>query len=96
MNLLRPRMTSAMRMGWIVASLLAAPSRSPAQTAPTYDDHQNMMDQLGVKAIRPGPNPNNQSTFDEATANPYKDSVPDVLKMNDGTPVTTAAQWPAR
>ncbi|HUB23986.1 MAG TPA: GDSL-type esterase/lipase family protein [Tepidisphaeraceae bacterium] len=70
-------------------------ARSLAQTQP-YDDHQNMMDQLGLKALRPGPNPNDQSTFDEAKANPYADSMPDVLTMNDGRKVTTAAQWPAR
>jgi len=61
-----------------------------------YDDHQNMMDQLGVKAIRPGPNPNNQSTFDEAGANPYRDSMPKVLEMKDGTKITSAKQWPKR
>ena len=61
-----------------------------------YDDHQNMMDQLGVKAIRRGPDPNNQTTFDEAISNPYKDSMPDVLRMKDGTRVTRARQWPKR
>ncbi len=69
---------------------------SPVAAQVGYDDHQNMMDQLGVKAIRRGPDPNNQSTFDEATANPYKDSMPDVLKMSDGTKVTKARQWPKR
>ena len=68
---------------------------SSAQTQP-FDDHQNMMDQLGVRAIRPGPNPNDQTTFDEAKANPYADSMPDVLKMKDGTKVTVAGQWPGR
>jgi hypothetical protein len=57
-------------------------------------DHQNMMDQLGVKTLRRGPDPNNQSTFDEATANPFKDSMPDVLTMKNGTKVTRADQWP--
>lgn len=61
-----------------------------------YDDHQNMMDQLGVKTLRHGPNPNDQSTFDEAKANPYKDSMPDVLTMKDGTKVTRPDQWPKR
>ena len=64
--------------------------------AGTFDDHQNMMDQLGVKALRGGPDPNNQATFNEATANPYTNSLPDVLRMNDGTRVTRAEQWPAR
>lgn len=68
-----------------------------AQTPPPkFDDHQNMMDQLGIKTLRHGPDPNNQTTFDEATSNPYKDSMPDVLTMKDGTKVTSPAQWPAR
>ena len=71
-------------------------SRSKSSPQAAYDDHQNMMDQLGVKAIRRGPDPNNRSTFDEATANPYKDSMPDVLRMKDGTKVTRAKQWPKR
>jgi lysophospholipase L1-like esterase len=62
----------------------------------TFDDHQNMMDQLGVKKLRPGPNPNDQSTFDEAIANPYTNSLPDALTMKDGTKVTRPEQWPAR
>ena len=61
-----------------------------------FDDHQNMMDQLGIKTLRRGPDPNNQTTFDEATSNPFKDSMPDALTMKDGTKVTRAEQWPAR
>jgi hypothetical protein len=60
------------------------------------DDHQNMMDQLGVKTLRRGPDPNNQSTFDEATANPYTNSMPDALMMKNRTKVTRPEQWPAR
>jgi hypothetical protein len=69
-------------------------SGQPIQGA--FDDHQNMMDQLGIKTLRAGPDPNNQTTFDEATANPFRDSMPDVLTMKDGTKVTRADQWPAR
>lgn len=73
----------------------AAPAiAQPARGA--YDDHQNMMDQLGIKKLRPGPDPKNQSTFNEAIANPYMNSLPDVLTMNDGTKVTRPDQWPAR
>lgn len=68
----------------------------PQGPPPPFDDHAEMMKQLGLKAIRPGPNPNDQSTFDEATANPYKDSMPDLMKFEDGTAVTSAAQWPKR
>jgi hypothetical protein len=54
-------------------------------------DHQNMMEQLGIKALRRGPDPNNQSTFDEAVANKYP--LPELMTMKDGTKVVTAAQW---
>ncbi|HLJ56407.1 MAG TPA: hypothetical protein VKT77_15315, partial [Chthonomonadaceae bacterium] len=80
----------------LAAVALLAGAVCPCAAQAGYDDHQNMMEQLGVKAIRRGPNPNDQSTFDEATANPYKDSMPDVLKMKDGTKVTKARQWPKR
>lgn len=61
-----------------------------------FDDHQNMMDQLGVKSLRHGADPRDQSIFNEATANPYKDSMPDALALKDGTPVTTRGQWRRR
>jgi lysophospholipase L1-like esterase len=70
-------------------------SRFPPQAKFSGDgDHQNMMDQLGIKALRPGANPNDQSTFDEATANKYP--LPELLVMKNGTKVTKAKQWPAR
>ena len=90
---------SAATLGLISVMNVAvtAPGVAQAQTPSAgFDDHQNMMDQLGVKAIRPGPNPNDQSTFDEAAANPYKDTLPDVLRMKNGTRVTKASQWPKR
>ena len=55
-----------------------------------------MMEQLGIKRLRPGANPNKQDTFDESIANPYKASMPDVLTMKDGTKVTNAEQWQKR
>ena len=59
-------------------------------------DHQNMMDQLGIKALRPGPSGNesapNHANYDEAAANPYPD-LPDPLTLKNGTKVTTAAMW---
>jgi hypothetical protein len=76
--------------------ILTVASASAQSASGTYDDHQNMMDQLGVKTLRHGPDPNNQSTFDEATANPYTNSMPDVLTMKNGTKVTRPEQWPAR
>ena len=95
---LSARLAGVMFLGIAAAfmgSMAQAARRGPgAQDG--FDDHQNMMNQLGIKQLRPGANPNNQSVFDEATANPYKDSMPDVLTMKDGTKVTSAAQWPKR
>jgi hypothetical protein len=60
------------------------------------DDHQNMMDQLGIKALRPGPSGTesapNHANYDEATANPYP-NLPDVLTLKNGGKVTTAKMW---
>src|SRR5215475_3215666 len=70
-------------------------SKFPAQVKFTGDgDHKNMMDQLGIKSLRPGANPNNQTTFDEATANKYP--LPELMVMKNGRKVTTAKQWLAR
>ncbi len=81
----------------LMPALLPVAGRAQSSPPPAgYDDHQNMMEQLGLKAIRRGPNPNDQSTFDEANANPYKESMPVVLLLKDGTKVTKARQWPKR
>jgi lysophospholipase L1-like esterase len=60
------------------------------------DDHQNMMEQLGIKALRPGPSGNesapNHANYDESAANPYP-NLPDVLTLKNGTKVTTPALW---
>ena len=60
----------------------------------TADDHKNMMEQLGIKALRPGPSGNesapNHANYDEATANPYP-NLPDPLTLKNGKKVATAA-----
>lgn len=66
----------------------------PAWIPEGYDDHKHMMEQLGVKAVRPGASGN--ARFSEENANIYKDTMPDVLKFKDGTRVTSADQWPKR
>jgi len=59
-------------------------------------DHRNMMDQLGIKALRPGPSGNekdpNHANYDESKANPFPD-LPDALTLKNGQKVTTASQW---
>jgi hypothetical protein len=79
-----------------VLVLAQAPS-SPAPVTFTADrDHQNMMDQLGIKALRPGPSGDekapNHANYDESKANPFPD-LPDPLTLNNGGKVTTASMW---
>jgi hypothetical protein len=60
------------------------------------EDHRNMMDQFGIKALRPGPSGNeaapNHANYDESTANPFPD-LPDVLTLKNGRKVTSADMW---
>ena len=70
---------------------------APAPVSLTADqDHRNMMDQLGIKALRPGPSGNekaaNHANYDELQANPYP-VIPNPLVMNDGQKVTTERMW---
>ena len=68
---------------------------TPEQQAATEADHKNMMGQLGITALRPGPSGNesapNHANFDESLANPFP-SIPDVLTLKSGKQVTTPKQ----
>jgi hypothetical protein len=61
-----------------------------------YDDYQNMLDQLGIKKMRKGRDGKGPDSSDDATANPYKDTVHDLMTFKNGTKVTSADQWPKR
>ncbi len=75
----------------VAACALAQSSPSAAE-----QDRQNMMDQLGIKAQRPGWSGDekapNHANYDESKANPYP-NLPDPLTLDDGQKVTTAATW---
>jgi hypothetical protein len=62
----------------------------------TADDHANMLQQLGITKLRPGPSGNetapNSANYDEALANPFPD-LPEVLKLENGRAVTSTRQW---
>lgn len=62
----------------------------------TADDHRNMLEQLGITKLRPGPSADpdapNAANYDEALANPFP-HLPDPLTMNDGRRVVSAAMW---
>ncbi len=59
-------------------------------------DHQNMMEQLGIQSLRPGPSGKagaaNEANYDPAKADPFPD-LPDPLILKNGEKVTTAAMW---
>jgi hypothetical protein len=71
----------------------------PPVTFTAEQDQQNMMKQLGIRALRPGPSGNehapNHANYDEAKANPSP-NVPDALTLNDGQKVTTPELWQKR
>ncbi|MFD3001957.1 alpha/beta hydrolase family protein [Pontibacter toksunensis] len=74
-----------------------ASARYPAVVNFTAEqDHQHMMKQLGIKALRPGPSGDesapNHANYDEALANPYP-NLPEVLTLKNGRKVTTPAMW---
>ncbi|HEX6464509.1 MAG TPA: hypothetical protein VFZ98_08655, partial [Vicinamibacterales bacterium] len=79
----------------ILAQQPAAPTQEPGHWT-AAEDHQNMMDQLGIKALRPGPSGDesapHHANYDEANANPFP-NLPDPLITNDGRTVTTAKMW---
>jgi hypothetical protein len=61
-----------------------------------YDDYQNMLEQLGIKKVRRGRDARVKDTSSEATANRYKDSMPELMTFKDGTKVKSKDQWPRR
>jgi hypothetical protein len=77
----------------------AASDSPPPVTFTADQDQKNMMQQLGIRALRPGASSNekdpNYANYDENKANPYP-KVPDALTLNDGTKVTTAELWQKR
>jgi hypothetical protein len=79
-----------------LAATLSAQAPVDTKNWTAAEDHQNMMDQLGIKALRPGPSGNesapNHANYDESLANPYP-NLPDVLTLKNGKKVTKPAVW---
>jgi lysophospholipase L1-like esterase len=92
-----------LRLVTILACLSAAAAygQTPCQpvTWTAAQDHEDMMRQLGIKALRPGPSGNesapNHANYDESTANPFP-NLPDVLTLKNGEKVTSADMWRRR
>lgn len=77
-----------------LAALL--PAAPPPVTWTTAEDHQDMLRQLGLTSLRPGPSGRegapNQANYDESIANPFP-NYPDPLKLNNGRPVKSPKTW---
>src|SRR5215471_3208891 len=82
----------------VTAVTIAAQSGASPElkTWTAAEDHQNMMGQLGIHKLRPGPSGNesapNHANYDEATANPFPD-LPDALTLKNGKKATSADMW---
>lgn len=75
----------------------AALARQKPVPLTAEQDHQRMMDLLGIVSLRPGtdgsnPQAPNAANYDESKANPYP-SLPDPLRLKNGTMVNTAKEW---
>jgi lysophospholipase L1-like esterase len=74
----------------------ATPASPQTDAWTTEQDHRQMLEQLGITALRPGPSGNeqapNHANVDEATATPFPD-LPDALASTNGQRVTTPGQW---
>jgi hypothetical protein len=96
--MLAPIVSSAMLTALCVIPFSAQTNSNvpPPVTFTAEQDHQNMMDQLGIKALRPGPSGDekaaNHANYDEQLANPYP-NLPEVLTLKDGRKVTTPEMW---
>jgi hypothetical protein len=84
----------------LLLSLSAAGTRAaePVDTSnwTAQQDHKNMMEQLGIKGLRPGPSgragATNEANYDPAKANPYP-TLPELLTLKNGKQVTMAEMW---
>jgi endo-1,4-beta-xylanase len=90
-----------------LASLIAAFTQHDSQAADaqapavftTQQDHENMLDQLGITKLRPGRSSNpespNAANYDEAKANPYPE-LPGILNVSPEAVDTADAWWMRR
>ena len=91
--------TFSMKKLILLCAALLIGAASYAQEPVTFttdQDHQNMLDQLGIKSIRRGFDSDQKSpyaaNYDESKANPFP-VIPEILKTDKGKKVTTEKQW---
>src|SRR5690242_17092702 len=82
-------------LGLAILGLCAAQAQAPVVMMTSQQDHDRQMQLLKISGFPAGPDAYQAATYNEATATPYP-ALPDPLVMNDGTRVTTPAQWAKR
>lgn len=79
--------------------LAQMPKPDPRMIAETQADHADMLQQLGIVRLRPGPSGDpkspNSANYDESKANPYP-KLPEILVLKNGNKVTSAKLWTQR
>jgi lysophospholipase L1-like esterase len=99
-TLFRTLSSSALVLAIALVPALRILAQQPTLPPPTNwtaeQDHQNMMEQLGIKALRPGPSGNdaapNHANYDESKANPFP-ILPPILVLKNGVKVTSPGMW---
>jgi hypothetical protein len=81
----------------LLAAAFSAHAEAPPPNVTAAQDHQQMMDQLGIRTLRSPVSSDpkakeNPVNYDEAKANPWP-IWPDFLTYPDGSKVTTAQEW---
>jgi len=88
---MRWRALAVLSVGFLIAA-----DPPPVQMT-DQQDHQRLLDLLGIKELRPGrngmsPKQPNYANYDESKANPYP-KLPDPLVLKNGKKVKTAKAW---
>jgi hypothetical protein len=97
------RTTTTILAAFVLSSIAIVRSQPPqdpaareALAAATAADHKDMLQQLGIRKLRPGPSGNetapNHANYDDALANPYP-NLPDPLTLQNGRKVASAGVW---
>lgn len=88
-----------MKIAFMLAALMSSTAMAQQQQSAgvtAEQDHMNMMEQLGIRALRRGPSGNenapDHANYDPSKANPYPD-LPDPLALRNGKKITTASEW---
>ncbi len=99
LDTLRGRVCVFLLANWLYLLPLQHSEAQEVSTKPvvftTQQDHQNMLEQLGVTKLRPGRSSNEKAPTLQITTKPKPILIqmPEILKLADGQPVQSTDQW---